>query len=204
MPDIYYCLVSSKDSSSGITTLIDTYAAQIEAAHAAQRPAPYPNGAIFFVIDARTRFDAHLSDKGDIGLIESLAAGTSLTSTALLNRVSSATMSDLIVRYSPDDVTAKALRQQIKQLDETGYVELRDRAGRPVRVFHLALSDVNALSNLPFASFSERVNNISTYFNIEPSEAYHLNVAAELLIREKFEEKLKMISVELNGATTWP
>ena len=113
-------------------------------------------------------------------------------------------MSDLIVRYSPDDVTAKTLREQIKQLEDTGYVELHDRDGNSVRVIHLALSDVNALSNLPFASFSERVNNISTYFNIDPSEAYHLNVAAELLIREKFEGKLKAIAAELNGATTMP
>ena len=111
-------------------------------------------------------------------------------------------MSELIVRYSPDDVSAKMLREQIKQLEDTGYVELHDRDGNPVRVIHLALSDVNALSNLPFASFSEKVTTISTYFNIDATEAYQLNVAAELLVKQKFEDELSALNAELDQART--
>jgi hypothetical protein len=66
-----------------------------------------------------------------------------------------------------------------------------------VQVVHLALSRVNELTDLPFNSFNETVNNIATYFNIEPSEAYHLNQAADLLVREKFELRLKEIEQEI-------
>jgi predicted acylesterase/phospholipase RssA len=186
----------------GITTLVETYTSQMRSAAGNSRALPYPNGAILFVLDARTRFDANLSAKGDIGLFESLAAGAGLTSTALLNRVSSATLSEIIVKYSPGDVTAATLRAQMKQLEETGYLALHDRDGRPVRVIHLALSDLNTLSKLPFASFSEKVNNIATYFNIDPTEAYHLTVAAELLVQERFEDKLQAIAEELKHASS--
>src|SRR5204863_6971059 len=118
----------------------------------------------------------------------------------LLNRASSATMSDLIVKYSPDDVSAKVLREQIKQLEDDGYLELHDQQGRPVKVVHLALSRLSSLTNLPFQSFSEKVNNIATYFNIDVTEAYHLTQAADLLVREKFEPQLQSIAEELNGA----
>ena len=45
------------------------------------------------LIDARTQFDAQLSAKGDISFVQSLAAGAGLTSTVLLNRASTATLS---------------------------------------------------------------------------------------------------------------
>jgi predicted acylesterase/phospholipase RssA len=184
----------------GIATLIETYYAHAESARQSGAPDPYPNGAIFVMLDARTQFDAQLSDKADMGLFAGLAAGAGLTSTALLNRVSSATMSDLIVRYCPDDTTAASIREQIKRLEDTGYLDTRDRTGRRVRVVHVALSYVNDVSDLPFTSFSERVNNIATYFNIDPTEAYHLYKAAELLVREKFDEPLREIVNDLDRA----
>ena len=184
----------------GIATLVETYYAHVESAHRAGVPDPYPNGAIFIMLDARTQFDAQLSDKADMGLFAGLAAGAGLTSTVLLNRVSTATMSDLIVRYCPDDTTAGAIRGQIKTLESTGYLDTRDHMGRRVRVVHVALSYMHDVSDLPFSSFSERVNNIATYFNIEPTEAYHLYKAAELLVRDKFDGPLSEIVRDLDGA----
>jgi predicted acylesterase/phospholipase RssA len=185
----------------GVTTLIETYENQTRAAQEQGLPLPYPHGAILIVLDARTRFDAKLSDKGDIGFIESLKTGAGLTSTTLLARAGSATFADLIVNHSPDDVTAKVLRAQIKQLEDEGFVTLKDQQGRTVQVLHLSLPRVNRLQNLPFASFSDTVNNISTYFNIEPTEAYHLYQAASLLVEQQFAPHLRSLSAELHASS---
>jgi predicted acylesterase/phospholipase RssA len=181
----------------GITSLVETYIAQLDTAARAGRSDPYPNGAIFIVIDARTQFDAHLNDKGDVGVLESLAAGASLTSSQLLNRVSTATLADIIVRHSPDEVTAAELRRQIAQLDQEGYLELRDRRGHRVIVVHVALSQAAELKDTPSPSFFNRLNNIATYFNISDEEAASLYQAAELLMRQQFEPRMMNLSREL-------
>lgn len=183
----------------GIATLVDTYEAHARAAEKNHEPDPYPRGAVFFVLDARTRFDARLDDKGDIGLIESLATGASVTSNALLNRVSSATLADIIVKYSPNDVTAQTLRDQIETLDREGLLTLKDRRGHKVTVIHLSLARVENVSNLPSHGFFQRLNNIATYFNISPAEAAALYKAAELIVREKYEDQLEAIAHELDG-----
>jgi predicted acylesterase/phospholipase RssA len=182
----------------GVTSLVEAYTSQVKRARDSGRPDPYPNGMILIVVDAHTNFDTELDDKADIGLIDSLAAGAGLSTTALLNRVSSATLAEIIVKYSPDNTTAKSLRQQIAELEKNGTLATRDFEGKPVRVVHLALARISDLSDLPFASFSQRVNNIATYFNIDPTEAYHLYKAAELLVREKFGQPLDEIAAELN------
>lgn len=184
----------------GVETLLETYAAQLLAAQRDGRPDPYPNGAVIVVVDANTQFDAELSNEGDIGLIESLKTALGLASTSLLNRVSSATMADLIVRSAPDGATAKALRQEIRDLNDNGYLEMDDRTGHHVRVIYLSLAEVNDLNDLPFASFRESLNSIATYFNISQQEAYHLYQAAELLVREKFEARLRDIVRDLDRA----
>ena len=51
----------------GVVTLIETYYAHVQAARQAGAPDPYPRGAIFIMLDARTQFDAQLSDKADVG-----------------------------------------------------------------------------------------------------------------------------------------
>ncbi len=188
----------------GITTLVETYEKRTTAAREQGLANPYPNGAILIIIDARTRFDAKLSDKGDIGFIESLKTGAGLTSTALLARAGSATFADLIVSHSPDDVTAKTLREQIQQLEDTGFIVLKDQSGEMVEVLHLALPRVHQLKNLPFASFSESLNNISTYFNISDTEAYHLYQAADILVDQLFAGHLRDISQALHAPTTRP
>jgi hypothetical protein len=44
------------------------------------------------------------------------------------------------------------------------------------------------------------VNNIATYFNIDPDEAFHLYKAAELLVRdETFAKPLAEIKAALDG-----
>ena len=50
---------------------------------------------------------------------------------------------------------------------------------------------------MPFASFSEKVNNIATYFNIDPTDAYNLYQAADLLMKEKYESVLKPLVEEM-------
>ena len=109
-------------------------------------------------------------------------------------------MSDMIVKYSPNDATAEQLRGQIKQLADDGMIDLQDRTKHPVRVVHLALTRVNDLHDLPFPSFSEKINSIATYFNIDPTEAYQLNKAAELLVHEKFQQRLEEIAEDLEKA----
>ncbi len=181
----------------GIRSLIETYEAHQESARQAGRPSPYPRGAIFIVIDAKTAHDARLSDKGDLGLIDTIAMGAGLASTALLERASSATLADIIVQYSPDDVTAADLRQHIQTLESSGYLELTDRAGRDVRVLHLALPRVAELTDQPFASFGSSVNSIQTYFNISDTEAYNLYLAAELLCTQLFSAELQSLAAEI-------
>ena len=183
----------------GVQSLVETYMAQVKSAADAGRPDPYPRGAVLIVLDARTEFDAKLSNKGDISFISSLTMGAGLTSTALLNRVSTATMADLIVRNASDDATAKQLREAIKTLEDGGSVTVAARDGKPVRVLHLALSRVEGLSDLPSRSFREQVNSIATYFNIDATEAYNLYQAAELLVRERFEPALVALREELEG-----
>lgn len=183
----------------GITTLLEVYDAQVNAAMREGRPNPYPHGAIYFVIDARTQFDTRLSEKGDTGILESLQAGAGLTSTALLNRASTATLSEMIVRYSPDAISTGKLRAQIAELSGNGVLDLKDRNEMPVRIVHLALSRLNGLEHLPFHSFSERVNSIATYFDIDPTEAYDLNKAAELLVHEKFQSRLEEIARQIGA-----
>jgi hypothetical protein len=85
---------------------------------------------------------------------------------------------------------------------DNGYVRIENIDGRPVYVLHLALSRVEDLSDLPFTSFTESVNNIATYFNIDQTEAYHLYQAADLLVRQRFRGPLQEISDELNGIAT--
>jgi hypothetical protein len=176
---------------------VETYAAQMSAASAAGEPTPYPNGAVFIVVDARTRFDARLSDKGDMGMIQTLQMGAGLTSTALVNRASSATLAELIVRHSRDTEEAQTLREKIAQLETHGHVELHDRHDRPIRVVHLALSHLQDLKDLPFRSFHQSVNSIATYFNIAPSEAHNLIKAAQLLVEQKYEPQLLRLRHEL-------
>jgi predicted acylesterase/phospholipase RssA len=186
----------------GVQTLAETYTAQIESAARAGRPDPYPHGAVLIVLDARTQFDARLSDKGDIGFVEGLATGAGLTSTALLNRASTATLSELVVRNAADDISARELRAQIDGLEKGGSLTLRGRNGKPVRVIHLALSHLDDLSTLPFHSFRERVSTIGTYFNISATEAFNLYQAAELLVHERFETELAELETDIREGRT--
>jgi predicted acylesterase/phospholipase RssA len=186
----------------GIQTLVEMYDSQTQAAATAHRPPPYPNGAIFVVIDAKTRFNARLSDKGDISFLESLEFGSGLTSTALLARASTASMSELIVRYAPGEVTAEALRQSITELETNGYLETQDRNHAPIHIVHLALSQVNGLGNVPYQGFSESLDNIATYFNIEPTDTYNLYQAADLLVKQKFESVLRKLVTQIDQKRT--
>src|SRR5688572_7357494 len=49
----------------GIKTLANVYDAHVAPSREGLGPNPYPRGAVFIVIDARTNFDAKLSDKSD-------------------------------------------------------------------------------------------------------------------------------------------
>ena len=122
-----------------------------------------------------------------------------MTSTVLLNRASTATLAEIILDSSPDQVTAAELRRNRDALINGGYVELKDVDGRPVYVLHLAMSRVDEISDVPSHGFKQSLNNISTYFNIAPSEAAVLYQAANLLVEKRFRSELAKISDELNG-----
>lgn len=188
----------------GITTLVDTFEGQVAAAQRAGLPDPYPNGALLIVVDARTRFDAKLDEKGDVGLIESLAAGAAASSSSLINRVSTATMAEIIVRESPGSVTAEQLRNEIELFQKEGFIKLKDRRGHDVTVVHLSLSRVAELSNLPSQGFFQRLNDIATFFNISPAEAASLYTAADLLFKQKFEARLRQAQQQHLGTQAAP
>jgi hypothetical protein len=178
----------------GVKTLVEMYRAQVK-----DDPSRYHKGAVFIVLDARTQHDARIGNRGDTSLLESLQFGTGMTSTVLLNRASTATLAEIILDSSPDQVTAAELRRNRDALINGGYVELKDVDGRPVYVLHLAMSRVDEISDLPSHGFKQSLNNISTYFNIAPSEAAVLYQAANLLVERRFPHELAKISDELNG-----
>jgi predicted acylesterase/phospholipase RssA len=186
----------------GVRTLVDTYRHHMWRAKWRNEPDPYPGGAIFLVIDARTRFDQRISDMSDIGLMESLKSGTGLSSTVLLERTGSATMSDIVVENAENDVPTRDLRKMLRSMTKDGYLEIGDRWHHKVTVVHLALSRVEDIRNTPFASFWSSVNRIATYFNIEEGESYSLYQAAELVVRAKFQERLREVSRTLETAAT--
>ncbi|HEV7301456.1 MAG TPA: patatin-like phospholipase family protein [Tepidisphaeraceae bacterium] len=184
----------------GIQTLVNLFEAQAQSAVDQNLPNPYPNGAIFIVLDATTQFDAKLSSKGDISLLDSLKFGAGLSSTVLINRASSATLAEMIVKHASADLNADQLRADVATLNKTGQLTMRDNRGQQVQVMHLSLSHLNNLTNLPFKSFNESVNNIATYFNIGETEAYHLYLAAELMVKDKFEKPLLEVGDKLKAA----
>jgi hypothetical protein len=114
-------------------------------------------------------------------------------------------MSELIVRYAPGDVTAEALRRDINELENSGYLQTQARNHTPVHIVHLALSQVNGLGNVPYQGFSESLDNIATYFNIEPTDTYNLYQAADLLVKQKFEAILhKLVGEMTRGHASAP
>jgi len=184
----------------GVVSLIDAYAERLADAKLEHQPDPYPNGAIFIVVDAHREFEKDLSSARDVGLIDSLMSAFRLTTSSLLNRVSVATMADLIVRSSPDNATAEQIRQEIREISEDGFTQMRDRTEHEVRIVYFSLSQIERLQNLPFRGFSQSLNSISTYFNISNAEAYDLYEAADLLVRQKFEPRLRGMAGELERA----
>jgi hypothetical protein len=179
----------------GLQTLVEAYEKQVNDGnnHA------YPRGAVFIVIDAMTHHDARLSSNGDIGFLNSLIYGTGLTSTALLNRASTATLAELITKYAGDNTTAAELRTELKSFEQEGIIRLTGKWNRPITIVHLALTQTANLPNQPFHSFCDTVNNIATYFNITDADAYSLYQAAELLVQQQFEPKLKQILREIES-----
>lgn len=182
----------------GVLSLLETYKANNDAATAKNRPLPYGKGAVLIILDAGTQYNARLSDKGDIGLIESLGNGAKLSSAKLLNRASNATLADLIVQYAPDNMTADDIRKNLAQLEKTGFLHSTDRDGRPITIVHIALSRAQSLKNVPFQNFGSMLDQIDTYFNITQGDAYSLYQAAGLIVKEKFEDKLLEIKETLN------
>lgn len=186
----------------GVSTLVEVYVEQVRRERAAGRADPYPGGMILVVIDANTTIENKVSEDADVGLLDSLAVSIGLSSTALLNRASNATMAELIVQYSPDDTTAVELRRQIKTLVEDGSLMTVDPWRKPLRVVHLALPRLAELSDQAAAAEMREVNNIATYFNIGDKEAASLYAAAKLLVNDRrFAVPLGQIVSELNVGT---
>lgn len=188
----------------GVQTLAELYDVHNQDAARHHRPSPYPNGAVLIVIDSTTSADMTLSERKEIGMFEGLHVSANVTATNLLNRASSATMAEMIVKYSPPDVPAVKLRDQIRQLQDESYLDFVGASGRPVRIVRLSLDHLSNLPDLPSKGFAQSVNNIDTYFNIDKTSAYHLYQAASLLVNDQYEPHLKPILNDLRRATTQP
>ena len=87
----------------------------------------------------------------------------------------------------------------IRDRSSTGHLSFKGRTGHSVEVVHIALTQIDTLSNVPFMSFRESVNNIATYFNISRTEAFHLYQAAELIIKQKHEPALQELLAKMNA-----
>jgi predicted acylesterase/phospholipase RssA len=166
----------------GIQSLIETYERQ-------NTPAPgtaplYPHGAVLVIIDAGNRYDAHLSDKENISFWERLGYHADLATTELLARANSATLSELLLLHTSPKFTGEDLRKQKLQLDEEGILLTKDRQERPIKVIHISLTRLHRLRDLPYPSFGESVQTISTFYNITQTEAYQLYQAADLLLKD--------------------
>lgn len=174
----------------GVLSLLETYKQDNDAAEKAGKPLPYPKGAVLFVIDAGTQFNARINDRGDVGLLGGLNFGAQLSSTRLVNRASSATLAELIVNYAPSPMTADELRKSLADLERIGAIRIKDPGGRPLDIFHLALSRAAGLKNAPYHNFGPSLDDIDTYFNIDERDADNLYRAADLIVKERFEERL--------------
>lgn len=184
----------------GVLTLLETYKASNDHAARTNQPVPYPNGAIIFILDAGTQFNARLSDRGDVGLLEGLGTGAKLSTAKLLARASSATLADMIIQYAPSDMTADQLRTKLEELDKVGLIQTHDRDHRPMTIAHIALSRAQTLKNPPFQSFGASLNAIDTYFNISPADAHNLYQAADLIIKEQFEPQLQKLKQTIDSS----
>ena len=187
----------------GVETLVETFRSQVEAARSRGLPDPYPHGAIFIVLDSHVEYDQNISSKSDTGFFESLASAAGLTSASLLNRASRETLDDVVFKNAPDRSTAQEIRDALDELHKEGYVDLKNIGGHRIRVAHLALTQLQDLAEVPFHSFQDSINSTSTYFNIDPRRAALLYTAADLLVRNKFETKLREALDDMN-ATTGP
>jgi hypothetical protein len=182
----------------GVLSLLETYKADNDAAEKNGQPLPYPKGAILFVIDAGTQFNARINDQGDVGLLGGLNFGAQLSSTRLVNRASSATLAELIVNYAPSDMTGDQIRKSLADLESAGSIRIKDPKGRPLDIFHLALSRAAGLKNAPYHNFGPSLDEIDTYFNIDPRDADNLYRAANLIVKERFEERLTKVREALD------
>jgi len=174
----------------GVLSLLETYTEDNAAAAKAGKPLPYPRGAILIVIDAGTQFNARINDQGDVGLLGGLSFGANLSSTRLVNRASSATLAELIVNYAPPNMTGDQIRQALADLETTGSIHIEPPSGRPLDVVHIALSQAATLKDAPYQNFGASLDQIDTYFNIPQRDADSLYRAANLIVKDRFEDRL--------------
>jgi predicted acylesterase/phospholipase RssA len=193
-PHFYHLVDGGIYDNLGVRILVESYEAQIH-----RKINPYPRGAIIIVIDAGTQFDGHLSSQASIGWLDSIKEGLGLSSTILLNRVSTSTMSEMVAMHSYGGYSADELRAKIDQLFHEHYVELLDSKKNNVRIIHLSLGQVGELSD---SAFGSSVNGIATYFNIDSDSAYMLYKSAEILFTQRFDARLMPLVQEMSKAAT--
>ena len=187
------------EDNLGVLSLLEMYKANNDAAVKRGLPPPYLKGAILVILDAGTQFNAQLNDKGDIGLLEGLGASANLASAKLINRASSATLADMIVQYAPPQMTANDIRKHLSELASEGFIDVKDKDGKPLTILRIALSQAAHLKSAPFEGFAHSLDSIDTYFNISEADAYNLYRAAELIVRERFAKKLEEVGKVLDA-----
>jgi predicted acylesterase/phospholipase RssA len=198
-PQYRHLLDGGVTDNLGIETLVETYRGQVEAAQHLGLADPYPHGAIFIVLDARVKSDSQVNNQGDPGFVNGVSSALGLTISSLLYRADFASLDDVLLRNAPDDATAKQIREGIQTLNTEGFIEFNNIAGHRIRVADMSLSQLNDIKELPFNGFPELINNISTYFNIDPKNVNALYQAADVLMRDHFEAKLVPLVKEMDA-----
>ncbi len=188
----------------GVLSMLEVYDRRADEATAHGNADPYPLGAVLIVIDSRTNSNIELSNERDIGFLDSLKYGVDVSSTAMLNHASNSNLADMVVKHTGDDVRIQDVRRDIEELRATGYVQFKDRRGRPVTVLHLAISRVKGLEGLSDNGFSGRVTTMGTFYNIEQKDAAELWQAARYLFERRFATQIVEIQNSLKFGTVPP
>ncbi len=187
----------------GIETLVEIYRAHVEAAQQRGLPDPYPHGAVFIVLDARVQSDPNFSEQRNPGFLGGIRASAGLSTSSMVSRASEAELNDVILRNAPDQSTAKEIRGFIDTLTKDGFVDFPNIGGHRIRVADFTLTQIGQLADSP-PGLADSINGIDTYFNITPEQTRDLYLAAEILMKDRFREKLTDIvqEMQMSGRTS--
>jgi predicted acylesterase/phospholipase RssA len=183
----------------GIRVLSQTYRRNRRLAAAAGKPDPYPNGAVFIVLDARVPSGGQYSNQSDVSLLAAINAGLNVMTTELLNTGSSAALDDSVARCCNDSTSVATLRRELDSLHGDGHADLTEQTGKPLRAIYFAFKLLEGCPDLPDKGLSNQVQAIGTDFDIDPADARSLWQAAAMLARHRLKQPLAIVAQDLGA-----